>query len=164
LQIALQKLKPDSWKSFTFKDEYLAEHPDYANYEPQSHVDWLPEYRSMEQETSEDKGNERSKWKWSEDIEENAEYSNNVQSGKNDCHLHSGLGLSARSVTATKTQGHTYNSQSNANAETMPLPQHRYATQTRQELKRSRSEAELDEISETAAGGIGRQLKKKHVD
>jgi hypothetical protein len=138
LQTALQKLKPESWKSFAFKDEYIAEHPQYADYEPERHVDWLPEYRSMARATSEDKCQERSERNWL-DIEEND---------------FDGL------VVPTRNPGRAH-----ANAETTPVPEHLCGTQTRRELKRSRSEAELDdELHQTAAGGIDHQSKKKHVD
>jgi hypothetical protein len=167
LQTALQKLKPDSWEDFTFKDEFLAKHPSYAYYEPQNHIDWLPQYRSIVPAKSENKGNGRSK-RNSSNIEKYAEDSNNVQCGKNGDHLRLGITPSIASdgsVSPTKTPGRTYNWQSNANDGTMPLPQHRYVIQPHRELKRSRSEAELDdEVSETAAGFMGRQLKKKQVD
>jgi len=164
LQTALQKLKPDSWESFTSRDEYIAEYPSYANYEPQGHVDWLPEYHSTTQATSEDKSKERSKCKWS-DVEDDTEDSISDQNGRSDHHLHLGPTQSTAPdelVTRTNDPSRTYNSESNVNAETKPLPQRRDRTQTQRHLKRSRSDAELDDGDQTAVGSIDRQPKKKY--
>lgn len=118
----------------------------------------------MERAIPEDKDNERSKRNGS-DIKENTENSDTVGSWRNG-HLYFGPRLSTNgSVTSAKNSGRMYKSQSNADTDSMPLPLRHHANQTCRKLKRSRPEAELDEdIGRSAAGGVGGQFKRKHVD
>jgi len=133
VQTALQKLKPELWKGFDFKDEYITQHSRYADYEPESHVDWLPEYRSMARATSEDKGQERSKWNWLVDIEENTEYSRSPR-----------------------------RAYANVGATQLPQHRFAIQTRRELKRSRDETELD-DEIHQTTAGDGGHQHKKKHV-